>query len=301
MTLQNRYDTATQVLALTHFAHVGPRLFDLLMHHFARLEDIFCADRDTLAAIDGMTRQTAEKLARHEDLLAQAEQFHTALGSRDILVSTRFDDAFPVLLSELNDPPPLLYVRGRLPENNRETAALIGAENATNRGIELTVRLAGEFARAGVQVVSSLSKGIDAAAHVGARGANGVSFGVLDSGLDHIHPAEHMPLALDIAHSGGVLSEYPPDRPHDSRNIPCSNRILVGLAHAVVATEVYRDSSRTLDLLRFCREIGKLAFLLVNPAWGALADETSLAEVVECGAIPLVGLEKVNDITRALV
>ncbi|HWR82589.1 MAG TPA: DNA-processing protein DprA [Candidatus Deferrimicrobium sp.] len=205
------------------------------------------------------------------------------------------------MLLELNDPPPLLYVRGHMPDKSCKSVALVGAEDATHPGIELTVKLAGLFARAGVQVVSSISKGIDAAAHIGARASNGVSYGVLDSGLDHIHPSEHVPLAIDIAQSGGVISEYPPEQSYTDGNVASSNRLVAGLAQAVVVTEMYRTSERSHDLLRFCRQIGKLAFLMVDSTQGALADNESVAEAVACGAIPMTGLEKVQDIIRVLV
>jgi DNA processing protein len=252
-------------------------------------------------AIDGMTAKTAKRITGTASLLKQADELHRQLKKRDIAVMTRFDNDFPQLLFELNDPPPLLYIRGRMPDNDKKTVALAGAENATNEGIEWTVKLAGAFAKAGVQVVASLSKGIDAAAHIGAKAAGGVSYCVLDSGFDQIHPPEHMPLAIDVAQSGGVISEHPPEQTYTTESFKSSNRILVGLAQAVVVTELYDDSTRTLDLLSFCRQIGKLTFIMVDPERGALADEGSLAKAVFCGAISLTGLEKTGDIIKALV
>ncbi len=301
MTKNDEYHITTQVLALCHFAGIRPRQFEALIHNFRSLEQILKADKDALMAIEGMIADTAKKIAGTSAYLKQAEELHRRLKEQDITVITRFDDDFPRFLFELNDPPPLLYVRGRIPANNEKRVALVGAENATNEGIELTVKLARAFTEAGVQIVTSLSKGIDATAHIGAKAANGVSFCVLDSGLDHIHPPEHMPLAIDIVQSGGVISEYPPEQVHTSESFISSNRILVGLAQAVVITEMYHDSTRTLDLLSFCKQIGKLTFFMVDPERGALADKESLAQSVSCGAIPLVGLNKTDDIVKALV
>lgn len=301
MNQSDKYRIVNQVLALCRFAGVEPRLFEVLIHHFHNLEDIFRADTSSLMAINGMATETAKKISHQTTLLKEADKFHTRLTERDIAVTTRFDNSFPQLLFELNDPPPLLYIRGKTPDNSKKTVALVGAENATNQGIELTVRLAGSFGAAGVQIVASLRKGIDAAAHLGAKAADGISFGVLDSGFDHIHPPEHIPLAIDIAQSGGVISEYPPDQIYTMENYNSSNRILVGLAQAVVVTELYNDSIHALNLLSFCRQIGKLTFFMINPEWGTLADEGSFAEAVSFGAIPMVGFDKIDDIIKVLI
>ncbi|MEW5994284.1 MAG: DNA-processing protein DprA, partial [Candidatus Zixiibacteriota bacterium] len=162
-------------------------------------------------------------------------------------------------------------------------------------------KVARRFAEHGVQVIASLARGIDAAAHIGAGAAEGVSFGILDGGFDHIEAKEEMPLAIDIAREGGIITEYPPDLEKSDKHLPAVNRLIVGLAQGVVVTEVYSYSTRTRDLLRFCRQIGKLAFLVIDPEHGALAEEESLAEAVACGAIPLTGLDKVDDIIRTLV
>ncbi len=301
MIQNDEHRTAIQVLALCRLAGVQPRLFEVLIHVFGSPGRILEADTRSLLAMDGMTVTTAKKITAATASMDQADEVYRHLRERDIAVMTRFDDDFPQLLFELNDPPPLLYVRGRMPDNNKKTVTIAGAENATNEGIELTVKLAGTFAGAGVQVIASLNKGIDAAAHIGTKAAGGASFCILDSGFDQIHPSEHMPLAIDVAQSGGVISEYPPEQIYTAESFKFSNRLLVGLAQAVVVTELYRDSTRTLDLLSFCRQIGKLAFIMVDPERGVLADEESLAEAVSCGAIPLTGLEKTDDIIKALV
>jgi DNA processing protein len=295
------YDVTTQVLALCRFSGVQPRLFEALISHFGTLEDILLADTGTLIKVKGMTTEVATKIAGTSGYLKKASEFHADLKGRNIEVKSRLDDEFPRRLFELNDPPVLLYVRGRTPDNTRKTVAIAGAENATNEGIELTVKLARRFASSGVQIIASLRKGIDAAAHLGAKAAESASFSILDSGFDHIGPAEHIPLAIDIAKAGGVISEYPPDQMYTDETFKRSNRILAALAQAVVTTELYWESTRTLDLLSCCNQIGKLAFIMSDPTLGALADQESLSAAIANGAIRLEGLEKVDDIVKALV
>lgn len=301
MTEDQQFDNNLILLALTRFADIGPRLMNALLQRYGDPGNILHADRTSLSAIEGMTPELVERIKGSDAFLEDAARYRADLKQRDIAVHTRLDDDFPPLLFELNDPPPLLYVRGRLPDRTRKSVAIVGAEEATNQGIELTVTMGRRSAEAGVEVVSSLRRGIDAAAHVGAKAGEGDSFAILSGGFDHIDLTEQMPLAIDIARTGGVLSEYSPDTEPDADTYRTCNRILVGLVQAVVVTEVYKDSLTTMDLLSFCNETGKLTFILIDPRNGALADKDSLSETARCGAIPMVGLDKINDILDALV
>lgn len=297
----SRYSLTVKVMALCKYSGINPRLCEFLFNYFREPDDLLKVGADMLMKIEGMNRTTAENITRTAERLDEAEQYVDSLKKRDIEVVTRFDPAYPVLLFELNNPPPLLYVRGRLPEMTQKTVALVGAEVPTNEGIEMTTRLAREFAEAGVQLISSLDGGIDYAAHLGCKTAEGISFAVIDSGFDALTADDSMPLAIDIVQKGGLISEYPPDEKAAPENYMEANRIMAGLSRAVVVTELYFDSLRTLDLLKFCNMIGKLAFILIDEEYGALADEESLALAVEYGAIPMVGYNKIEDIIKALV
>ncbi|MFH1374889.1 MAG: DNA-processing protein DprA [bacterium] len=301
MVTNKRQETTVEVLALCHLAGVSPRLMEVLIYIFGNTQGILGADEATLATIDGMSARAAEKIASASLRLEEAEELYGTLRDRDIGITSRFDHDYPRLLFELNDPPPLLYTRGHLPDNDRKTVLLTGAEEATNEGIELTVRLAKLFGQADVQMIASLSKGIDAAAHVGACTAGCDSYGVLDSGFDHIHPEEHLSLALDIAQSGGIITECPPQQAYHPDKITAANRLLAGLAQAVVITELYADSQRALDLLSFCRQIGKLTFFMAADDCQPLADEKSLQTAIECGAILMTSPDQAGDIVRTLV
>ena len=301
MTKSTDTSAVIRSLALCRFCGVTPRMFGALLAHFGNLERIIRADSGSLMAIGGLSAEIANRIATATDKLDQAEEFYNQLIARDINVVSRFDDDYPQRLFELNDPPPLLYVRGLLPDNGTKAVTLAGGDNATNEGIELTVKLANKFAAEGILVVSSLNSGNDAAAHLGTKAERGRSFAVLESGFDHIHPTDNAPLAIDIAQTGGLVSEYAPDGEFAKNNFTESNRLMAGLAHAVVVTELYEDSARTLDLLDCCCQIGKLVFIMIDPKLGALSDQKSLDRAVANGAIPLIGLDKVDDIIKSLV
>ena len=295
------YPVYTQLLALGHYAGVKPRLFLALMKRFGDISAILGASVEDLQSIDDITDAMIAKVRSAADRLSEADSYARTMTQRDIALIGSLDEAYPQLLFELNDPPLLLFVRGKLPDGSAKRVALIGADEATAEGIELTSQVARRFADAEVQVLSSLKGGVAAAAHLACKTAGGRSYAVVEGGFDQLEGEGAMPLAIDIVQTGGVISEYAPEVEVAKAHKGEVNRLLVGLSQAVVVTEVYKDSGRTLDILQFCRDIGKLVFLVIDPFHGALADEKGLHAALDAGAIPLEGLDRVDDIVKALV
>ncbi|MEE8578304.1 MAG: DNA-processing protein DprA [candidate division Zixibacteria bacterium] len=294
------YSAETHLAALSLFGEISPRLFDHLMSQMGSVETILQAELSDFEEFGDLSESQASAISRAWERLEEADLFLRKMADREIRVIDRFNPLYPNMLWELNDPPIMLFVRGNLLDHDQKSVCLVGSTKASNEGIELTTALGKKFAEAGVQVVSSLRGGIDCAAHLGAGAVDGKSIAILDSGFDTVR-SEHLPVAIDIASKGGVMSEYPPDRRDEGDNTCEANRLLAGLSQAVVITELYADSDSCLDLLAFCRQIGKLTFLMIDPKFGALSDEISLTQAVECGAIPIEGMHNVNDIIRSLV
>jgi DNA processing protein len=128
-----------------------------------------------------------------------------------------------LLLREIPDPPPFLYVRGDLAGCSRPIA-VVGSRNATAYGVETTHRICEDLAGLGFTVVSGMALGIDAAAHEGALSGQGRTVAVLGSGLDKIYPPQHRRLAERIAAGGAVISEFRQAGPeaHHFRSAPSS-------------------------------------------------------------------------------
>lgn len=289
------------VLALVRFAGINSRALDWLLKRFSTPDKILNASSVELSEYSNITTDISERISAADEKLEAAEKFYKELLARDIKVISRLDTDYPERLFELNDPPALFYLRGALPKNDMKTVALVGASKATGEGIALTSKLSSAFSEAGVQIVSSFGQGNDYAVHLGSKAAGGASFAVLDGGFDHIDSETDMPVAIDLVRSGGIISEYAPDVKSGKKNYKESNRIIAGLSQAVVITEIYEDSKHVHDILGFCQQIGKLAFFSVESENGALSDEKSLAQIAKHGAIPMVGLKKVNDIIQSLV
>ena len=157
-------------------------------------------------------------------------------------VISRDDPRFPVPLLALPDCPSSLWYRGNLAAFLHPAVALVGSRAATAVALEIAARLAEDLAARGIVVVSGLARGVDSAAHRGALRAGGRTIAVLGSGLDVVYPKEHTGLALEIAVDGLVLSEYPPESPPNAFHFPLRNRVISGLARAVVIIEASEKS-----------------------------------------------------------
>ena len=145
------------------------------------------------------------------------------------------DEEFPSLLGTITDPPLGLFVRGRI--SSAKTVTIVGSRKATPYGRQVARLLGEELAGAGVVVISGMARGIDESAHRGAIAGGGVSWAVWGTGPDRIYPPEHGDLAEELAADGALLTEYPPGTPPRRHHFPERNRILAGLAMAVVVVE----------------------------------------------------------------
>ncbi len=147
---------------------------------------------------------------------------------------------YPATLSDISDSPPILWAIGSLALLKQPMVALVGARNASSLGTRMAKKLAEELSNQGITVVSGLARGIDAAAHLGALAGGTVA--VQAGGVDVIYPAENAKLAGDIAKKGLRLSEMPMGLQPQARHFPARNRIISGLAQAVVVVEAAAKS-----------------------------------------------------------
>jgi DNA processing protein len=169
------------------------------------------------------------------------------------------DAAFPAPLGKIPSPPKSLWYVGRLPAQGENLIAIVGARAATRTGCEQAHAIAAELGRGGAAIVSGGAFGIDAAAHEGALANAAATFAVLGCGTDVTYPDRHGALFARIAASGGLLSEYPPGTPPRAGQFPARNRIIAGLARAVVVVEAAVRSG-ALITARLGRDLGRILF-----------------------------------------
>jgi DNA processing protein len=154
------------------------------------------------------------------------------------------DPGYPPSLAAIHDPPPLLYLRGRPPRGlggvagRARAVAVVGTRGASPWALGAARALARDLAAAGVTVVSGLALGVDGAAHAGALdGAADGTVAVLAGGLDRLHPPAHRALAARVAKAGALLSEHPRGTAVTRGAFPRRNRVIAGLARALVVIE----------------------------------------------------------------
>ena len=163
---------------------------------------------------------------------------------------------YPAGLRDLRDPPPVVFVAGGdLPAVGR-AVAIVGSRAASRYGLEQAGRLASDLARLGLVVVSGLARGIDAAAHRGALDAGGRTVAVIPSGLDAITPRHHIPLAVEIAARGALLSEWESGDPRGKGVFVQRNRLIAALTAATVVVEAAARSG-ALSTAAFARQLGR--------------------------------------------
>jgi DNA processing protein len=166
---------------------------------------------------------------------------------------------YPHLLREIPSPPPVLYVKGTLTEEDGWAVGVIGTRRASTYGREVTRRLVGALARSGITIVSGLARGIDGEAHRAALEAGGRTIAVLGCGIDRVYPPEHRKLAEEIVENGALVSDYALGTAPEGGNFPPRNRIISGLSLGVLVTEAGARSG-ALITVDYAAEQGRDVF-----------------------------------------
>lgn len=155
-----------------------------------------------------------------------------------VQILTPADEEYPQILKNSPGAPLALYVKGDVAALSKPSIALVGTRRATPYGKTVAEKLSYDLAKAGWSIVSGLALGIDAASHRGALDAEGVTVGILGSGLDKFYPEENRELAREIVEKGGaVVSQFPFGRPPDQQTFPIRNHVVAALARGVIAVE----------------------------------------------------------------
>jgi DNA processing protein len=221
-------------VAFNHVPGIGPTRQAALVARFGDPEAAWHAHpRDLANVLDRRSLASLLETRARLDLDAVMARI-AALG---VSVVTAQSPAYPARLAELALAPPLLYVRGRTELLDTRSVAIVGTRKATPYGLRAARQLATDLAAAGLTVVSGLALGIDAAAHRATLDRGGDTVAVLGCGIDIEYPTGNRQLQRTIAERGAILSEQPPGAPPDAGNFPARNRIVSGLALAVVVVE----------------------------------------------------------------
>lgn len=253
-------------LALTFAPGVGPRTLALLLARFGDAAAACAAGAGALRAT-GLSEAACAAIAhpdqpRIDAALAFAGQPGAAIVTHD-------DPSYPPLLAAIDDPPPLLFVRGDPLLLSEPQIAIVGSRNPTAGGLATTREFARHLASLGLVITSGLATGIDRAAHDGAM-EGGRTIAVLGTGPDRIYPAAHRELAHQIAANGALVSEFPPGTGPHASHFPRRNRIISGLSLGTLVTEAALRSG-SLITARLASEQGREVFAIPGSIHNPLA------------------------------
>ena len=218
----------------TNIAGIGVKTQKKLLEHFGHPSTIYNAPESEIKGIL-TTGQCKEVIASKNQKKIEASI--RKLEKREIYFFHRESQEYPERLAQLYEPPNLLYYIGRLPNFSKPILAIVGARRATIYGRKMAREFAKRLAECGIQIVSGMAAGVDAAGHKGALDANGYTLGVLGGGIDTIYPVENFNLYQQVYQMGGVLSEYNMGISPQKGLFPMRNRIISGLSDGIFVTE----------------------------------------------------------------
>lgn len=256
-------DDLTHVLRLSLVPGIGPRLRQLLLERFGTPAAIFAATQSDLRSVPGIGSKLAAAVVRAKEEIDVAAEIEHCRRHRVNIVPLD-STAYPRSLTEIVDPPGVLFVRGTIEPRDALAIAIVGSRHATRYGSMVAERLAGSLSRAGLTIVSGLARGIDAAAHRGALSAGGRTIAVLGSGVLNIYPPEHAELAGEIVARGAVVGEAPVRAAPLSGAFPQRNRLISGMSLGVVVVEAALQSG-ALITARHAMEQGREVFAVPGP------------------------------------
>lgn len=255
--------TTLDALKLAMLPGIGPRSLASLLERFGDCRAVLSASGPELASVRGIgpklvhTIRTASHHVDAESIVRWCREHETSIVCRE-------SDAYPRMLNDLPDAPPVLFARGEVVADDEIAVAIVGTRHATVYGLKQAERFAYALAKAGVTVVSGLARGIDAAAHEGALDGGGRTIAVLGGGLGQMYPIEHEGLAKAIAADGAVISEYAPLAKPRGGMFPQRNRLISGLSLATLVVEA-PDRSGALITARLASEQNREVLAVPGP------------------------------------
>ena len=260
-------------VALTMVPGVGSVLFKRLVEAFGSPEGVFKALPRDLARIEGIGPKVITSLRRF-DWKSAAEKELRSLEKIGARLLTWEDEEYPPNLRQIYDPPPVLYVLGRISPPDQRAVAIVGSRYPTTYGKMAAERISFGLGKLGVTVVSGLARGVDSSAHQGVLASGGRTIGVLGCGIDIIYPPENRDLFDRVAGQGAVISEFPLKTPPDSDHFPIRNRIISGISLGVVVVEATLRSG-SLITARFALEQGREVYALPGNVDSARSEGTN--------------------------
>lgn len=213
-----------------------------LVKHFGSPTEVLRASQKELLQVNGIRGRQIAGLFSEIDNRNRGEQELQRLADLGGVAVSFADEKYPVLLQQLVDPPPVLYILGRSELLSTPCVAVVGSRAATSYGRRTAFNLSRSLVASSVTVISGLALGIDAQSHSGALAGAGNTVAVLGCGLDVVYPQQNKSLYGHIVERGALVTEYPLGTRPEGFRFPARNRIIAGLSQGVIVVEAARRS-----------------------------------------------------------
>ena len=229
------------LLRLSSVPRIGPLKIRALVSHFKDPAEVLNASARDLIKIPGIEKKLASNIVHHKDGEAFADEQLRRANKVGARIVTLWDKEYPDILKKIYDPPPFLFVLGKLSSADRSPIAIVGTRSPSAYGQSVAELFSRELAKLGITIVSGLARGIDTIAHATTLKHGGRTIAVTGSGLDVPYPSENKKLMEKITGHGAVVSEFPMGTKPDAPNFPRRNRIISGLSIATLVVESALD------------------------------------------------------------
>jgi DNA processing protein len=270
---------------------IGAVRLQCLRDHFGDLALAWQAPLDALK-VAGLSSKLAERVVQIRASV-DLDKYMARVAAQGISILTWEDELYPKRLKEIDQPPPVLYERGALSDEDSWAVAVVGTRRVSAYGRQVAEDVAAFLANSGVTVVSGLARGVDAIAHQSALKAGGRTIAVLGCGVDRIYPPEHTQLAEKIIANGAILSDYAPGTAPDAANFPPRNRIISGLSMATVVVEA-GETSGALITAQFAVDQGREVFSVPGSILALQSKGTN--RLIAQGAHPMLSARDLLDV-----
>ncbi|MBE9559915.1 MAG: DNA-protecting protein DprA [Proteobacteria bacterium] len=245
-------------LTLLHVTGAGPTTFHKLLEAFGSINAALNASHQQLSSL-AINADTISSLRDHKQIDIDADLNWQAEDGHHII--TLFDERYPEQLKDLNDAPPVLYVRGDPDYLLQPQLAMVGSRNPSAAGRNTAKEFARHLSEVGITITSGLASGIDGASHEGALHGLAGTIAVVAHGLDIVYPAQHQKLAQQISENGAVVSEMAIGTEPLRNLFPRRNRLISALSLGTLVVEAAQKSG-SLITARFALEQNREVFAI---------------------------------------
>ncbi|QHQ62065.1 DNA-protecting protein DprA [Anaerocolumna sedimenticola] len=270
---------------------IGVKKIQAILDFFETPEQVFMDKGTGLNQIGILTDADKDTIINSKEV-GRIQENYAKLISKGIYFVTKEEAHYPSKLHNIYNPPYGLYVKGKLPEENRLSIAIVGARNCSDYGKETAGYISYELASAGVQIISGLARGIDGYAHDGALAAGGYTCAVEGCSVDICYPKENFNIYMEMQQKGGIVSEYGLNCYPKACNFPIRNRLISGMSDGILIIEA-KEKSGSLITVDMGLEQGKNIYSIP----GRINDLLSAGcnNLIKIGAKMVTGPEDILD------